>query len=46
LNRVDSHSNYGVLAVDSTTTFLIVLVGTGTAAQYSIEVSDLPGYKG
>ena len=43
LTPVDETSRYGILKVDKPTTYLIVLTGTGAKAQYSIELSDLPG---
>ncbi len=45
LRSVDANNQYGILTVDKPTTLLIVLIGN-TKAQYTIELSDLPGLKG
>ena len=45
MTSVDENNRYGILTVDRPTTFLIVLISTGEKAEYSIEVTDLPGYR-
>ncbi|MEQ1936015.1 MAG: hypothetical protein ABL962_19345, partial [Fimbriimonadaceae bacterium] len=42
---IDATTRYGILNVDKPRTYLIVLMGTGAATKYSIELNDLPGTK-
>ncbi|MEQ1823691.1 MAG: hypothetical protein ABL949_14375 [Fimbriimonadaceae bacterium] len=46
LDQIDPNTRYGILHVDKPRTYLIVLIGRGDAAKYSINVSPLPGYGG
>jgi len=43
--RVGGHDAFGILKVYRPQTFVIVLTGQGSAANYSIELNTLPGYK-
>lgn len=45
LTGIDGQNEYGILKVDRATTFLIVLTPGEKNATYSIQLSDLPGYK-
>jgi hypothetical protein len=42
---IDATTRYGILNVDKPRNYLIVLMGTGAATKYSIELNDLPGTK-
>ncbi len=46
LTLVDGSNQYGILKVEKPNTFLIVLMPKQSKATYSIELSDLPGYRG
>ena len=40
---IDDHNLYGLLKVDKPLTFILVLTGTGTSANYTIELGPIPG---
>lgn len=44
--RVDEHTQFAILKVDSDTPFLVVLIPRTSKAKYSIELTPLPGYGG
>jgi hypothetical protein len=44
LTDVSGNDSYGIINVSQPTTFLLVLTSTGDKAQYSIELTDLPGF--
>ncbi|MCO5296980.1 MAG: hypothetical protein M9921_08990 [Fimbriimonadaceae bacterium] len=41
--QVDEHNRYGILKVDETRTYVIVLTGKGAKAEYSIALGPIPG---
>ena len=44
LTRIDDMNQFGLLKVRAPRTFLIVLASSGKATDYSITLSDIPGY--
>lgn len=42
---IDDANAYGIIKVNNPTTYIIVLTGGEKSAKYSVELSDLPGYK-
>lgn len=42
---IDPSNTYGIISVTEPTTYLVVLTSTEGKASYSIELTDLPGYK-
>lgn len=41
---VDRQNHFGILKVQGTRTFVVILSGNGAKAHYSIEVNPIPGY--
>lgn len=46
LTTVDPKNRYGILKASAPMTYLLVITSRGPKAEYSIELSDLPGLKG